>query len=381
MANKTVLIICYSDLNRDPRVLRQIDTLSPTFNIIAAGLSSPNLPNLEFIKLYLRKRSFIEKVFKLYLIITRKYEQLYWTLEKKKDLFNLSKMKYDLVIANDLEALPLGLKVAKSSNSKLIFDAHEYYPDFTQNQSFKNKLKIKEIKYQCNKYLLQANFVTTVSEGISNKYFSEFGIQCSIIRNSVKYISQIPSKVDPANIKLVHHGGALPGRKLELMIESMKYLDSRFSLYFYLLVPDEFIEYYNYLKSLSQKVSPNIHFKQIVPTKQIPFELNQYDLGIYILPPRNFNSENALPNKFFEYVQGRLGIAIGPSKEMSKYVNRYELGVISEDFSAKSFADKINKLEAEQIQTFKFNAHECAKLLSSETEEAMLNEIVKTNII
>ena len=33
--------------------------------------------------------------------------------------------------------------------------------------------------------------------------------------------------------------------------------------------------------------------------------INQFDLGVYLLPPVNFNSAHALPNKFFEFIQAR----------------------------------------------------------------------------
>ena len=46
--------------------------------------------------------------------------------------------------------------------------------------------------------------------------------------------------------------------------------------------------------------------------------LNAHDVGIHILPPVNFNNRWALPNKFFDYVQARLGVIIGPSPEMAR---------------------------------------------------------------
>ena len=55
---------------------------------------------------------------------------------------------------------------------------------------------------------------------------------------------------------------------------------------------------------------------------ELPRMANDYDVGLYLLPPTNFNQRYALPNKFFEFIQGRLAIAIGPSPEMAKLVER-----------------------------------------------------------
>ena len=115
-------------------------------------------------------------------------------------------------------------------------------------------------------------------------------------------------------------------RGIEKMIEMMEYLDSRFTLDLMLVkTADE-----EYFKNLESQVSQTKNTR-IIPT--VPFEeiipfTSQYDIGFYILQPTNFNGYNALPNKFFEFIQARLAIAIGPSPEMSKYVKTYNLVTI-----------------------------------------------------
>ena len=69
-------------------------------------------------------------------------------------------------------------------------------------------------------------------------------------------------------------------------------------------------------------------------------------------------------NKFFEFIQSRLVVVIGPDIEMSKYVNKYNIGVISKDWTAKSLADSINSLSYEEIVFYKKQCHKHAKDLS-----------------
>jgi len=194
----------------------------------------------------------------------------------------------------------------------------------------------------------------------------------TINNNQVAFSRQ--NKIQFNKIGLIHHGGAMKGRKLELMIKMMKYLDpDKYELTFMLVRSDP--EYYNYLVKISQKYG-NIRFIEPVCFSEITNTLNNYDIGIYILKPANYNDKHALPNKLFEFIQARLAIAIGPSVEMVKIVDRYNLGVHSKDFSPKSLAKAIIQLTPEKIMEYKRNSDKYAKELSAEENINKIREII-----
>lgn len=151
------------------------------------------------------------------------------------------------------------------------------------------------------------------------------------------------------------------------MVDMMDLLDDRFTLDL-MLVPHE----PKYLDMLRRRAGRNhrIRFVDPVPFDMIVKKLNEYDIGIYILPFSNFNNRYALPNKFFEFVQARLGIAIGPSPEMMRLVQEHELGLVAKDFAPESMAEVLGKLTPDQIARFKSNADRAAKLLSAESAGA-----------
>ena len=173
---------------------------------------------------------------------------------------------------------------------------------------------------------------------------------------------------------MVHHGGAVRSRRIENMIDIMAYLDKRFSLDLILVPSDP--HYLNELKNRAKGMS-RVRFLSPLPMTSLPEQLNSYDLGLYLLPPNNFNNRYALPNKFFEFIQARLAIAIGPSPEMGKFVNEYGFGVLAEDFSPKSLANKLNQLTREQIARYKTLSHAAARKLSFEANTETLLGIVK----
>ncbi len=91
--------------------------------------------------------------------------------------------------------------------------------------------------------------------------------------------------------------GLHPSRKLENMIFLMDRLDELVSsdLYAPLNSPLLYAIFRTRLKELARK-RLRIQFCEPVPMPEIR-SINQYDLGIYLMSPTNFNNRMALPNK------------------------------------------------------------------------------------
>ena len=100
--------------------------------------------------------------------------------------------------------------------------------------------------------------------------------------------------------------------------------------------------------------------------------LNNYDIGLFFVKPVTFNLLNCLPNKLFEFIQGRLAIAIGPSPEMSKIVEKHNCGFVSKDFNTNSMIELLNNLDKKNIDKAKLNSSRAAKELCFEKESRFL---------
>lgn len=373
MDKKKALILSYSSLNSDPRINRQIEALQDDFEIETSGYSEPKNKALKFYSIYKTPSfSLSRKIKRFFEFITFRYEAYYWDDGKKKLVNQLSNNNYDVIIANDIPTLPLALKIA-NNKAKVYFDAHEYHLlEFEDN--FKWRLLHKpHIEYLCKKYIPKADAFSTVSEGIAKEYEKNIGVKPFLLTNASVYYDLKPSLVDEKSIKIIHHGAAIPSRKLELMIEMMNYTDERFTLDLMLTSTNK-----NYLDKLKDiaKNNPKIKFIPPVNYEEICIFINNYDIGLFLLPPTNFNYKNALPNKFFEFIQARLAIAIALTPEMKFFVEKYYLGVVADDFNPKSLAVLLNKLSTEQIMEFKENANKAATLLSAEENKIKIYNIV-----
>ena len=96
--------------------------------------------------------------------------------------------------------------------------------------------------------------MSTVCHGIARKYEDFFNFRegfINIITNASDYYDNIfPTENNTDSIKIIHHGGAMKKRNMELMIKMMRYLDmSKYELTFMLIKHD--LKYYEYLKKIS----------------------------------------------------------------------------------------------------------------------------------
>jgi hypothetical protein len=83
-----------------------------------------------------------------------------------------------------------------------------------------------------------------------------------------------------------------------------------------------------------------------------------------------------LPNKLFDFIQARLGIAIGPTPEMAEIVNHYENGVVADDFTPESLAAKMNELTHDDVIKFKLNSTRAAKDFNAEKNAIVMQGLV-----
>lgn len=376
MDRKKILIISATNQDSDPRVLRQIEFLKNDFDIFCCGISNTKVSPDRFIKLNFYKSSTFSKMIIGWLKFTGLYDlaENYTLHTRLKTDSKRDNQVFDLIIANDFDTLAFTFKKFKSK--KVMADFHEYAPSEFEDKIYWKYINKRFVIHQCSKYFPKLDEITTVCESIASEYEKEFGRKPAVISNAAEYHVLNPSQTGD-KMKIIHHGAAISSRKIELMIETAELLDNRFTLDL-MLVPNE-INYYNKLK---QMISVNEKVKIINPVEYrdiITFS-GRYDIGLFILPYVNLNYRYALPNKFFEYIQSRLAIITGPSPEMSKYIDKYGLGIHAESFEPAVIAAEINKLSKDDISIFKYNCHKNAKLLSSEENKNLLISLVNKTI-
>jgi hypothetical protein len=278
---------------------------------------------------------------------------------------------YDVLLAEDLAMLPFLLQV-KQPHARLAFDAREFYPAEFENSTFFKVFLSREKWAMCKAYIPRVDIFYTVSNGLAMLYEQHFGKRPEVIRSLPLSAPDLKTPNQSPTWKMVHHGLANPDRQLEQMIEVMTLLDKRYSLDFYLQGNQTYIAA---LKSMAA-ANERIQFKDPVPFKKIHEMLSQYDLGFYFLKPTGLNTLYSLPNKFFEFIQARLVLAIGPSPDMAFIVNQYKMAVVAQEFSAQAMADALNGLTEQDFLEMKAQTLKAASELNWEKESQVLSALL-----
>ncbi|HOU31979.1 MAG TPA: glycosyltransferase [Synergistaceae bacterium] len=370
-----ILVISFSDLRSDARVFRQLNALRRRHRVECVAYTDPGLPDVTVHVAQGRVPSYREKLKELPLLALRRYDA-YERCFAHGDLRLPGVMPggYDVVLCNDANALPYGFSVC--GDAPVVFDAHEYSPRQYEDVWIWRLFFRPYKEWLCRTYLPRLGGMVTVSEGIAEAYARNFGVpQPQVVTNAADYVELSPSEMVPGKIRLVHHGICAPSRHIDRMLDTMVLLDDRFSLDLF-LVPGPPRRYFDAMVSRAEAL-PRVRIRPPVPLRDVVSTLREYDGGMYILPPSNFNHAHALPNKFFDFVQARLMVAIGPSPEMGRLVRQHQLGVVGEDFSPEALAARLRELTPEQVRVYKENSHRAARELSSETNMAVLERVLE----
>jgi len=367
-ARKHVLIISFSNLADDPRVNRQIRELAGRYRVTALGFSDPGVDGVECIVVPHAPRSMVGKILGAMLLKLNMFEAFYWTSSDVVRAHRaLASQEFDLIIANDVNTLPLACRIA--SRQGVVLDSHEYSPREFEDRPVWRFLFQDYSEYLCRQYLSSADAMFTVCDAIAEEYRKNYGVDPRVLVNAPPYHELAPGQTDSETVHMIYHGAALPSREIERMIEVMGFLDERFHLDLMLIPSDP--KYYERLKSISAR-HPRVKVVPPVPMRELSRRLNQYDIGMDLLPPNSLNNRFTLPNKFFEFIQARLAVAIGPSPEMAKIVNRYDCGIVADDFKPESLARKLSALTARRIDDLKQRSHEAARELCFERSAEIL---------
>ena len=362
---KKILIVTNRLLHKGPRIIREIEALKSHFEFYTIGLSKPHITPIKHWDRNLFEEPFMGRLFrKLKRKLTSNFVEQTYIFTSKYNAFEqvLIETNPDIILCHEPFDLPYFVKLKEKFGFKLVFNAHEYFPlEFDDKPGWTNTWQLYyEDIYR--KTLPHVDLMLNVCESIREKCLTQFEKDSLVIANASTYREMIPKPIG-SPIRIIHHGAAIESRKIDLMIDVAKLLGSGYTLDL-MLIPTE-KSYYDKIVQLASTVT-NVNLLEPVPFEEIVSKTNTYDIGIFLLPPLNYNYSIALPNKLYEFIQGRVAIAIGPSPEMARVVSQFDLGIISKDFSATSLANEIKSCSAEKLFQFKQNAHRAAKAVSAE---------------
>jgi hypothetical protein len=373
VSTKTILVVSFTEIGNDVRILRHIEALSVNYSIISIGYGAAPRVSKKHYQIpdtcgYLPLNpvgiaSLLLRQFKK--AITRTPAITF--VEKI-----LEGLEFDAILLNDVQTLPLLNNPL--SKHKIIVDMHEFAPREMEDDWRFRLLLQRHYTWLCNRYLGLANLVLTVSPGLKDGYDELCGTSAFVIRNICKF-EDISLKENIGPIRLVHSGLAVRGRKLEAMIHAAADIEN-IELDMYLVEAPRQKRYLALLNKTASRTN-NVSIKTPVKQDQIVRNLNQYDVGLLLIAASNFSLKHGLPNKLFDYLQARIMTIAGPSPDMAEVVLENHLGHVLSTYGAEELRSYLINLDRSVILNFKKNAARTAHIVNQETEMEKLMNIVR----
>lgn len=357
---KKIIVSITNDISTDQRVEKICNTLlNAGYEILLIGKQNENSKPLE--RNYSTKR--ISVFFKKGILFYAEFNL--------KLFFILLFTKKNMLLANDLDTLLPNYLVSLLQRKKIVYDSHELFPEIPElvNRPFAKKIwtvlektilpKLKNTYTVCN----------SIAAFYNDKYATDF-----------KTIINLPTKKEivkttfPFNYtdeKIILYQGAINvGRGLELMIETMSFLENCI----FVIIGDGDI-----FESLKEKaITKNLTHKVYFLGRKNPKELHKItplaNLGISIEEDLGLNYRFALPNKIFDYIQANVPILVSDLPEMKSVVLNYKVGEIVTNRDPKKLAHQIENLLKKD---FTITLEKAKKSLIWEHQEELLLSIFK----
>lgn len=368
----SILVLTFAPISSGPRPLKQLRALQERYNVTTAGVGPAPLGVDDHIELKRGEAAgFVQKWLFIATLVLRLHRLAFWTSSRNRDAWRkLRDREWDIILNHDVATMTLALRLR--ARIGILTDLHEYAPR-QNDQDWKWRMTVAPyFRWICKHEVPKTDAITTVGTGISEEYRKNYGFDAKVVVNATPYRDLSPT-APTGPIRLVHSGAPAPTRRIHVMIEAVR--ESQADVTFDLYLLKDGSAYYQRLVDLAA-TTDRVQIKDPVPYDQLVETLNGYDVGLAVIAPLNFNQAWCLPNKFFDYIQARLGVVVGPSPEMVRFVNGYGLGAVASSFDAADVTATLDKLTPELVAQWKQRSTEHAEELSGERQVGIWVELV-----
>ena len=362
MSKKKIFVAVTNDISTDYRVHKICNYLiSKNYEVTVYGRVLPNTIQVDRAYKIVRKKHFFNHNFLFYAEFNMR---LFFTL-----LFS----KTNIILANDLDTLPACFFASRVKNLELVYDSHEL---FSEGPELQGRTFVQSFWRKLEDYFLpRIKKSYTVSQSIVDFYNNKYQNQMGLIRN-------IPLKNDTADVvevsfptqnKTILYQGVLnPGRGLKPMIKALHYIDDLdLVIIGYGKVEEELRQFV-----LEENMQGRVHFLGRVAREKLFNYTQKATLGMVLEEPLGLSFTYALPNKLFDYIHAEIPIIAGKLPEVERIVNKYNVGVLVDDYQPETIAKTIKELLSNKqlLTQIKTNQQKAKEILCWEKEQQKLDQ-------
>lgn len=365
-ARPSVLILSFEEIGIDPRVMKQVRRLVSEFDVTTCAPGPSPHPEVDHVELGPEFEQHRGRIGNLIDDLAREREWFAWSyrhlIAVQQVEQRLRGRRFDAAIANDAATVGVANRVVGAE--RVHADLHEFFPGLPAEDSAIGRRQVRYWTWLIREHAAKSRSSTTVGAEIAKRYL-DFGLQPEVATNAPPF-QQLAVRPTTRPIRIVHAGNPFRERGLAEIMRAVAAVPAELTLDLYLThyAPTDRA----YLEELAESLGPRITIRDPASQAELVATLNQYDVGIHVLPPTSENNALALPNKFFDFVQARLALVVGPSGDMARIVRERGLGIVTDSFEETAIVAALAALTVDEVDGFKAASDAAALDLAAEAQ-------------
>lgn len=240
----------------------------------------------------------------------------------------------DAFYANDTDTLLACCWAARLRRKKLIFDAHELFPEVPE---LVNRPKVRKVwcwvERQC---LPHVDMAFTVCQSVAEEYASRYGVEMSVVRNlpdwskeEIRGNDASENAADAITLPprtILYQGAVNVGRGVQELIDAMEFLPE---CHFVVAGNGDLLDalrQYAQEKPWHDRVT---FLGRVVPQRLRALTV-QATLGVCLLEDLGLNYRYALPNRIADFAQAGVPMLATDFCEIRRIIEAYHIGTLTQ---------------------------------------------------
>lgn len=369
------LHIVLNSVTHDSRVLKttcSLVSMEMVKNVEIAGLLSDDDEQTSLLSQYraIRRFDLLTRSWPKNLLVQFiKYAEFYFRM-----VIRYRREPLSVVHAHDLSALPMGVRLAKATGARLIYDSHELQSE-TKHAGGVRKVLSRWLE---SLLIRRVDVMITVSPSILDWYHRRYpSVPIHMVRNvpekpCVDGLKPVPLRdqfsVPDDALLFIYLGGISSGRGIHNALNAFLDGEVRHHILFMGSGPLELD-----VKAAAESC-PRVHYLPPVLPSEVLRNAAGADVGVSLIEDSCLNYRYCLPNKLFESLLAGLPVLASNLPDQAAIVERYQAGWVIEN-TAEAIAHRLRTLSVEEAHTLRRDLPNRVADLSWENETRELGLI------